>query len=221
MNQGIPLGVDYLRILPEIVLSLFGMAIMVLDPLVDEQKSQRLLGGIGLAGPGETPLTPEAYAAAVLPHLRGLELQILTEPGRAIVGPAGILLTEVLYLKESSGKAFVVTDAGMNDLLRPALYGAIHSIEPVPDNRMSAERITADVVGPICESSDFFLRDTPVERPAEGDLLAIRDVGAYGFAMSSNYNFRGRPAEVWVENGAFRVVRRREEFEDLVRAERE
>jgi diaminopimelate decarboxylase len=94
-------------------------------------------GGIGLAGPGETPLTPEAYAAAVLPHLEGLEFKILIEPGRAIVGPAGTLLTEVLYLKESSGKVFVVTDAGMNDLLRPALYGAIHSVEPVPDNRLS------------------------------------------------------------------------------------
>ena len=178
-------------------------------------------GGIGLAGPGETPLTPEAYAAAVLPHLEGIEFKILIEPGRAIVGPAGTLLTEVLYLKESSGKVFVVTDAGMNDFLRPALYGAIHSVEPVPDIRMSAERITADIVGPICESSDFFLRDAPVERPQEGDLLAIRDVGAYGFAMSSNYNFRGRPAEVWVEDGSFRVVRRREEFDDLVRAERE
>jgi diaminopimelate decarboxylase len=178
-------------------------------------------GGIGLAGPGETPLTPEVYAAAVLPHLEGLEFKILIEPGRAIVGPAGTLLTEVLYLKESSGKVFVVTDAGMNDLLRPALYGAIHSIEPVPDDRMSTERITADVVGPICESSDFFLRDAPIGRPEEGDLLAIRDVGAYGFAMSSNYNFRGRPAEVWVEDGSFRVVRRREEFDDLVRGERE
>ena len=178
-------------------------------------------GGIGLAGPGETPLTPEAYAAAVLPHLEGPEFKILIEPGRAIVGPAGTLLTEVLYLKESSGKVFVVTDAGMNDLLRPALYGAIHSVEPVTDRRTRGERITADVVGPICESSDFFLRDTPVERPEEGDLLAIRDVGAYGFAMSSNYNFRPRPPEVWVEGGSFRVVRRRETFDDIVRAERE
>ena len=178
-------------------------------------------GGIGLVGPGETPLTPEAYAAAVLPHLEGGEFKILIEPGRAIVGPAGALLTEVLYVKEGAGKTFVVTDAGMNDLLRPALYGAIHSVEPVPDDRMSGERITADVVGPICESSDFFLRDAPVARAEEGDLLAIRDVGAYGFAMSSNYNFRGRPAEVWVEKGAFRVVRRREDFDDLVRGERE
>jgi diaminopimelate decarboxylase len=178
-------------------------------------------GGIGLAGPGERPLTPEAYAAGVLPHLAGLALTILVEPGRAIVGPAGALVTEVLYVKESSGKLFIVTDAGMNDLLRPALYGAIHSIESVTENRMPVERVTADVVGPICESSDFFLRDALVDLPREGDLLAIRDVGAYGFSMSSNYNFRGRPPEVWVENGSFRVVRRREQFDDLVRAERE
>ncbi len=178
-------------------------------------------GGIGLAGPGQTPLTPEAYAAAVLPHLTGLPPTILVEPGRAIVGPAGALVTKVLYLKESSGKLFVVTDAGMNDLLRPALYGAIHSIEPVTENRMPKERVTADVVGPICETSDFFLRDALIDLPREGDLLAIRDVGAYGFSMSSNYNFRGRPPEVWVENGDFRVVRRREDFDDLVRAERE
>jgi diaminopimelate decarboxylase len=178
-------------------------------------------GGIGLAGPGETPLTPEAYAAAVLPHVAGLPLTILIEPGRAIVGPAGALVTEVLYVKDSSGKLFIVTDAGMNDLLRPALYGAIHSIESVMENRMPVERVTADVVGPICESSDFFLRDALVDLPREGDLLAIRDVGAYGFSMSSNYNFRGRPPEVWVENDSFRVVRRREDFDDLVRAERE
>jgi diaminopimelate decarboxylase len=109
----------------------------------------------------------------------------------------------------------------MNDLLRPALYGAIHSVESVAAGRSGGKRVTADVVGPICETSDFFLRDADVELPEEGDLLAIRDVGAYGFAMSSNYNFRARPPEVWVEGGAFRVVRRRETFEDIVRAERE
>lgn len=176
-------------------------------------------GGMGIGG-GAT-LTPERYAAAVLPHLTGLPFKILIEPGRAIVGPAGVLLTEVLYLKENAGKLFVVTDAGMNDLLRPALYGAIHSIEPVSDFRIGSAPVTADVVGPICESSDFFLRDASVPRPEEGDLLAIRDVGAYGFAMASNYNFRGRPPEVWVESGEFRVARRRETFEDLVRGERE
>ena len=178
-------------------------------------------GGIGLAGPGEKPLTPETYAAAVLPHVAGLPMTVLVEPGRAIVGPAGALVTEVLDVKKSSGKLFVVTDAGMNDLLRPALYGAIHSIESVTENRMPVERVMADVVGPICESSDFFLRDSSIDRPLEGDLMAIRDVGAYGFSMSSNYNFRGRPPEVWVEKGSFRVIRRREHFDDLVRAERE
>jgi diaminopimelate decarboxylase len=178
-------------------------------------------GGIGIAGASEAPLTPERYAAAVVPHLEKLPFKILIEPGRAIVGPAGALVTKVLYRKESSGKLFVITDAGMNDLLRPALYGAIHSVELVSDGRIEKPRVTADVVGPICESGDFFLRDAVIDLPEEGDLLAIRDVGAYGFAMSSNYNFRGRPPEVWVEGGSFRLVRRRETFDDLVRAERE
>lgn len=178
-------------------------------------------GGIGVASEGQEPLTPERYAAAVVPHLRGLPFKMLIEPGRAIVGPAGALVTRVLYVKESSGKLFVITDAGMNDLLRPALYGAIHSVESVSNGRSDREHVRADVVGPICETSDFFLRDAMVDRPEEGDLLAIRDVGAYGFAMSSNYNFRGRPPEVWVESGSFRIVRRRETFDDIVRTERE
>jgi len=177
-------------------------------------------GGIGIDGGASEPLTPERYAAAVLPHLTGLPFKILIEPGRAIAGPAGVLLTEVLYLKENAGKLFVVTDAGMNDLLRPALYGAIHSMESVTDRPTGAGPVTADVVGPICETSDFFLRDAEVTRPEEGDLLAIKDVGAYGFAMSSNYNFRPRTAEVMVEEGRFRVIRRRETYEDLVRLER-
>jgi diaminopimelate decarboxylase len=178
-------------------------------------------GGIGIGGGGDKTLTPERYAAVVLPHLTGLPFKVLIEPGRAIVGPAGVLLTEVLYVKENAGKLFVVTDAGMNDFLRPALYGAIHSIEPVTDFRIGGTPVIADVVGPICETSDFFLRDAEIPRPKEGDLLAIKDVGAYGFAMASNYNFRGRPAETWVEKGEFRVARRRETFEDLVRLERE
>jgi diaminopimelate decarboxylase len=178
-------------------------------------------GGIGIADEGPDALTPERYATAVLPHLRDLAFKILIEPGRAIVGPAGILLTKVLYLKVNSGRLFVITDAGMNDLLRPALYGAIHSVDSVSDGRTGRDRVTADVVGPICETSDFFLRDAVVDRPEEGDVLAIRDVGAYGFSMSSNYNFRGRPPEVWVEGGSFRIIRRRETFEDIVREERE
>jgi diaminopimelate decarboxylase len=174
-------------------------------------------GGIGVAGPGEAPLTPEAYAAAVLPHLTGLPFKILIEPGRAIVGPAGALVTRVLYLKNNGEKHFLITDAGMNDLLRPALYGAIHSIESVGPR---GEQSTFDVVGPICETSDSFARDRLLDRAREGDLLAIRDAGGYGFAMSSNYNFRPRAAEVLVEQGGFRVIRRRETYEDLVRLER-
>jgi diaminopimelate decarboxylase len=174
-------------------------------------------GGVGIAtdeGPG---LSAEAYAAAVLPEVAGLPLTVLTEPGRAVVGPAGALVTRVLDVKENSGKLFIVTDAGMNDLIRPALYEAAHPIDSVlPRGRLCV----ADVVGPVCESSDFFARDRKMDRPVEGDLLAIRDAGAYGFAMSSNYNFRPRAAEVLVEPGGFRVVRRRETWEDLTTPER-
>jgi diaminopimelate decarboxylase len=177
-------------------------------------------GGIGVAGAGEEPLTPERYAAAVLSPLGGIRFKILIEPGRAIVAPAGALVTRVLYVKENRGRHFVITDAGMNDLIRPPLYGAIHPIESVdPPQRRP---ITADVVGPICETSDFLARDIVLDEPAEGALLAVRDAGAYGFAMASNYNFRPRAAEVLVEAGkAFRIVRRRETFEDLVRLEGE
>jgi len=176
-------------------------------------------GGIGI-GDGDGPgLSPENYAGAVLPHVSGLPLRILIEPGRAVVGPAGVLVTRVLYRKRTGGKEFVVTDAGMNDLIRAPLYGAIHQIESV--GPPSKNLLVADVVGPICETSDFFARDLTLAEPGEGDLLAIRDVGAYGFAMSSNYNFRPRAAEVLVEGGGFRIARRRETFEDLVRLEAE
>src|SRR5262249_54454872 len=159
------------------------------------------------------------YAAAVLPQFAGLSLRILIEPGRAIVAKAGTLVTRVVGVKENGGKIFVVTDAGMNDLIRPPLYGAVHPIEPVL--APNAELLTADVVGPICETSDFFALDRELPRPKEGDLLAIGDAGAYGFSMSSNYNFRPRPAEVLVAGGLWRVIRRRETYEDLVRYERD
>ena len=176
-------------------------------------------GGFGVAGKGEKDVTPEEYAAAVLPLLAGLPFKILIEPGRAIVAQAGVLVTRVLYVKENRGRRFVVTDAGMNDLIRPPLYGAIHPIESVAAPRGHA--ITTDVVGPICETSDFLARDIEIPEPEEGDLLAVRDAGAYGFAMSSNYNFRPRAAEVLVSRGSFRTIRWRENFEDLVRLERE
>ncbi len=175
-------------------------------------------GGFGVAGAGEKPLAPEDYAGAVLPHLAGLPFRILIEPGRAIVASAGVLVTRVLYVKENRGRRFVITDAGMNDLIRPPLYGAIHSIEPVAPPRGSD--IKTDVVGPICETSDFLARDIVLAEPEEGDLLAVRDAGAYGFAMASNYNFRPRAAEILVEQDGFRVVRRRETWEDLTAPER-
>lgn len=177
-------------------------------------------GGVGVAESEAKSLSPEAYAAAILPELAALfsALRILIEPGRSIVARAGALVTRVLYLKESLGKHFVVTDAAMNDLLRPALYAASHAIVPVIPR---GEPFTADVVGPVCETGDFFVRDGTIPRPDEGDLLAIENAGAYGFAMSSNYNFRPRAAEVLVENGSFRIVRRRETFDDLMRLERE
>jgi len=173
-------------------------------------------GGLGI-GPGA--LTPESYAAAVLPPLLPLPFRVLVEPGRAIVGRAGVLLTRVLYVKREREKNFVVVDAGMNDFLRPALYGAAHAIEPA--GAPSSESLFADVVGPVCETGDAFLRDAALPLPREGDVLAIRDTGAYGHAMASNYNFRPRPAEVLVEDGAARVIRRHETYEDLARLEAE
>jgi diaminopimelate decarboxylase len=175
-------------------------------------------GGIGIGmATGRPSLTPEAYAREVLPALDGVPGRLLLEPGRAIVGPAGALVTRVLGVKRERAKTFVIVDAAMNDLLRPALYEARHPIELVGDG--SGPRIVADVVGPVCESADCFVHDLELPAPREGDLFAILDAGAYGFSMASNYNFRLRPAEVLVENGAARLVRRRETYDDLVRSE--
>jgi diaminopimelate decarboxylase len=142
------------------------------------------------------------------------------EPGRYIVGPAGLLLTRVLYVKEMGDKTFVITDAGMNDLLRPSHYASYHRVEPARQYAGRAEA-RVDVVGPICESGDFLALDRMVPRPREGELLSIRTTGAYGFSMASTYNSRPRPAEVLVEGDAFRLVRRRETVDDLVRGEAE
>ena len=174
-------------------------------------------GGIGIDYQGDDPAPVEAFAAAVLPAIAGLPLTVLLEPGRSLVARAGALLTRVIVVKESHGKRFVVVDAGMTELLRPALYDAHHRIEPVaaPGEPSGA----ADVVGPVCESADFLARRREMPAVAAGDLLAVRDVGAYGFSMSSTYNMRPRAAEVMVEGDAARLVRRRETFEDLVRTE--
>ncbi len=174
-------------------------------------------GGLGVSYDGRGAPDPAGLAAAVLPAVERLPLQLVLEPGRSLVAGSGALLTSVLYVKGGHGKTFVVVDAGMNDLLRPALYDAFHRVEPVAPRGRAVELV--DVVGPVCETSDFLARRRELERPEPGDLLAVRDAGAYGFAMSSSYNMRPRAAEVLVEDGRARLIRRRETFEDLIRTE--
>jgi len=178
-------------------------------------------GGLGISYEGAQESFEKqisAYAKAVLGPLRGLKLHLLLEPGRSIVGPAGVLLTRVLYRKTNNRKRFLIVDAAMNDLLRPSLYGAYHEIVPV--SRGSRETEITDVVGPICETGDFFARDRKLPLVSEGGLLAILDVGAYGSVLGSNYNTRGRAAEVLVDGAKARVIRRRESVQDQVRLEK-
>jgi diaminopimelate decarboxylase len=148
-----------------------------------------------------------------------LKVHLLLEPGRAIVGPAGALLTRVLYRKMNGAKQFVVVDAAMNDLVRPSLYNAYHEIIPARLDINASRHETVDVVGPICETGDFFARDRELPVTDEGDLLAILDAGAYGIALSSNYNSRPRPPEVLVDGKSAKLVRRRETIDDLLRPE--
>jgi diaminopimelate decarboxylase len=180
-------------------------------------------GGLGIAyqKPGlEFAEYVASYARAVTNPLRGLNVHLLLEPGRSIVGPAGVLVTSVLYRKENDGKRFLVVDAAMNDLIRPALYNAYHEIVPVVQSKdLSAKRETVDVVGPVCESGDFFARDRELPRVEEGALLAILDAGAYGMVLASNYNTRPRPAEVLVTRKSVKVIRRREKIRELYSAE--
>ncbi len=174
-------------------------------------------GGLGITYNDEKPPQPRDYAAALAEGLRGLDVTLILEPGRVIVGNAGILLTRVLYLKSTDEKNFVVVDGGMNDLIRPALYGSYQGIQPV--RARNGTRFTADVVGPVCESGDFFAKERELPALDPGDLLAVMSAGAYGFVMASNYNTRPRPPEVLVDGDRFHVVRERETLEDLVRGE--
>ncbi|MBI5477553.1 MAG: diaminopimelate decarboxylase [Deltaproteobacteria bacterium] len=174
-------------------------------------------GGLGIRYDTEQPPAPPAAVVAVMDRARDEGLTLICEPGRSIVGNAGVLLTRVLYVKRAAGKTFVVVDAAMNDLLRPAFYGAFHEIRPV--QRRAAALIRADVVGPVCESGDFLARDRELAEPHPGDLLAVMSAGAYGFTMASNYNARPRAAEIMCAGEDFTVVRRRETYVDLVRGE--
>jgi len=177
-------------------------------------------GGLGVRYGGERPPDFRDYGKLVAGTARKLGCRLLLEPGRAIVGPAGVLLTRAVYRKENRGKKFVVVDAAMNDLMRPALYGAVHPVTTVRRPGARERWSVADIVGPVCETGDSFLADWPVpDGIAPGDLFALWGAGAYGSALSSNYNSRRRPAEVLVDGGRFRVIRRRESYADLVKGE--
>lgn len=193
--------------------------------LVDELKRDGvdlefidLGGGFGVSYEGEAGPSARDFAEALLPDLKASGLRLVLEPGRFIVGPSGILLTRVIYVKKMGSKTFVITDAGMNDLLRPSHYASYHHVEPA---HVHADRahLAVDVVGPICESGDFLALDRVIQEPRGGELLALRTAGAYGFSMASTYNARTRPAEVMVAGSQHRLIRRRETIDDLVRGE--
>jgi len=220
----------------------FVAAIEKLAPLVSELKSKYAIeffsvgGGLGIAyessiasGSGDWwtsqrshPLTIQQYVDAILPPLTRLGLRILLEPGRLLVGNAGILLTRVRYIKETARKKFAIIDAGMNDLIRPALYGSYHEIVPVEDSSSSMcknKTEKMDIVGPVCESGDFFAQDREMPELRAGDLLAVMSAGAYGFVMASNYNSRPLPAEALVRGDKLALIRKRQTIDDLIRDE--
>src|SRR5580658_9165693 len=181
-------------------------------------KSLDIGGGLGIPYLEEPP-SPAEYGKAVLPPIAGLGLKIIAEPGRVIVGNAGVLVTKVLYNKETDVKRFVIVDAAMNDLIRPVLYEAYHNIQPV--KKIAAPKIvTADVVGPVCESGDFLAQAREMPEPAQGDLLAVMSAGAYGAVMGSNYNSRLRVPEILVDGADVHVIRERDNFEDIIRNEK-
>ncbi len=175
-------------------------------------------GGLGITYNHENPPLPSEYADALKDTVSRLDVKLILEPGRVIVGNAGILLCQVNFTKQTSLKRFVVVDAAMNDLIRPSFYDSYHGILPVLKNP-EEESIVADVVGPICESSDFLARDREMPSFKRGDYMALMSAGAYGFVMSSNYNSRPRAAEVMVYGDKFQVVRKRETYQDLIRGE--
>ena len=212
-----------------------GSQLVQTDPFLDALKElQRLIktlrhsgitlkyldlgGGLGITYDNEVPPHPKEYANAIQKGLDIKDLNLILEPGRVIMGNGGILVTKVLYTKDTREKKFAIVDAGMNDLIRPSLYGSFHGVQPV--KTLGRKKIKMDIVGPICESGDFFAKDRDVESLEQGELLAIMSSGAYGFCMSSNYNARPRVAEVMVKGGQYDIIRSRETYEDLVKGER-
>ena len=201
--------VDALRKLKELIRELRseGFDIRYLD----------LGGGLGITYQDESPPHPQEYGKAIIENAKDLGCTLIFEPGRVIVGNAGILVSSVLYTKENGGKNFIIVDAGMNDLIRPSFYGSYHHIQPVI--RRKREGLVADVVGPICESGDFLARERNLPRMERGEMIAVMSAGAYGFSMSSNYNARPRVPEVMVKDDQFYIIRKREEYADLTAKE--
>jgi diaminopimelate decarboxylase len=177
-------------------------------------------GGLGITYSDEKPPLPHELANAISPLVQGLNLTLVMEPGRVIVGNAGILVTKALYDKIGESKRFVIVDAAMNDLIRPSLYSAYHDIRPVSEALLHRPKHLVDVVGPVCESGDFLAKDRSLPEVKPGDLLAVMSAGAYGFVMASNYNSRPRVPEVLVRDSEVHVIRERESYDDLVRGER-
>ena len=202
--------IDALKRLKELIRQLRseGISVRYLD----------LGGGLGITYDRETPPQPSEYARAIIDASRDLDCTFIFEPGRVIVGNAGILVTRVLYTKENEGKRFLIVDAGMNDLVRPSLYGSYHQILPVIQR--NREETVADVVGPICESGDFLAKERRIPALDRGETLAVMSAGAYGFAMSSNYNSRPRVPEILVRGDRWYVIRQRESYEDLIHGEK-
>ncbi len=190
-------------------------AILNLDHMGISLQYIDLGGGLGIRYKDEIPPTPQEYGSLIQEKFQNSQKTILLEPGRAICGNAGYILTRVIYVKQNEGKRFYIVDAGMNDLIRPSLYQAYHEIVPVK-LPTSTEKFPADVVGPICESGDFLAKNRELPLLQEGDLLLIKNSGAYGFSMSSNYNARPRPAEVLIDDGNFSLIRMRENYEQLI-----
>jgi len=179
-------------------------------------------GGLGIPYEDEQPPLPAVYGDAIVEQIADMDLKLILEPGRVLVGNAAVMVTGVLYQKQGSTKRFVIVDAAMNDLIRPSLYKAHHAVWPVrrhPDPA-AKERVMADIVGPVCESGDFLAQERYIEPVRSGELLALMSAGAYGFSMSSNYNSRPRAAEVLVDGDDFFVIRERETYADLIRGER-
>jgi len=176
-------------------------------------------GGLGITYSDEKPPLPQDLSNAILPLVQDLELSLVMEPGRVIVGNAGILVTKALYLKEGDAKSFVIVDAAMNDLIRPSLYGAYHEIRPLDEEAGHRAKHQVDIVGPVCESGDFLAKDRLLAAVKPGELMAVMSAGAYGFVMASNYNSRPRVPEALIKGGEIHVIRTRETYDDLVRGE--